>query len=171
MLGHQMNDLINTNVLAVLTLLLALSVFLLFLYSKRIRTQMRTSIKLIDELYRLSQAQQAQLSRIESTHTNNTVNETSSKTSEQTPNTDTDANMLHALAQRLDSLEQQYQVLENQTQMLQSEDPALKMYNKASLLVKSGASIEDIIEASELPRAEVEILMGVHQNRKSPKNK
>jgi hypothetical protein len=56
--------------------------------------------------------------------------------------------------------------LENQTQLLQKEDPELKMYNRAHQLVKEGVSIEDIMEASQLPRAEVEVLVGLQRHKK-----
>lgn len=49
---------------------------------------------------------------------------------------------------------------------LQLQDPATGLYHRATQLVKQGADIEDIMSACELPRAEVELLMSVH-NKKS----
>lgn len=49
---------------------------------------------------------------------------------------------------------------------LQLQDPATGLYHRATQLVKQGADIEDIMAACELPRAEVELLMSVH-NKKS----
>jgi hypothetical protein len=43
---------------------------------------------------------------------------------------------------------------------LSQQDPAAKMYAKAHSLVASGASIEEIMDACDLPKAEVEVLIG-----------
>ncbi len=39
------------------------------------------------------------------------------------------------------------------------------MYHRATQLVAKGASIDDIIEACQLPRAEVEVLISLHSNK------
>lgn len=157
-----MTDYLSINMLASLTLLLAIAALLLFLYAKRTRTQMRASIKLINELYQVSQSQQNQIKALEANkHTQATL----------APENDAKEAVFEKMHERLAQLEHKYTVLENQTQLLQSEDPELKMYNKASELVKAGASIDDVLEASQLPRAEVEVLMSLHKKRKSPNTK
>jgi hypothetical protein len=160
-----MTEYLSINVLATFTLLLAIAVLLLFLYAKRSRTQLRSSIKLINDLYQVSQSQQTQIKTLER----------ASVTKPPTMPTSDDASksdsIVIALQARLDTLERQYSILENRTELLQREDPELKMYNKASELVKAGASIEDVLEASQLPRAEVEVLMSLHKSRKPSQNK
>jgi hypothetical protein len=41
------------------------------------------------------------------------------------------------------------------------EDPTTKRYHKASELLENGASIEEVMEICEIPRAEVDILLGL----------
>lgn len=45
---------------------------------------------------------------------------------------------------------------------IESADPASKLYTKASKLVASGATIEEIMDECELPRAEAELMMSLH---------
>jgi hypothetical protein len=40
-----------------------------------------------------------------------------------------------------------------------------KFYNRAFKLAAKGASLEEIMNECELPRAEVEMLLSVHQSR------
>lgn len=76
---------------------------------------------------------------------------------------------LSTALQPIESLSQRILALENQTQLLQQEDPALKMYSRANQLLQQGASIEDIMEASHLPRAEVEVLVSIQRPKKTLK--
>lgn len=46
---------------------------------------------------------------------------------------------------------------------LSQQDPAAKMYAKAHSLVASGASLNEIMDACDLPKAEVEVLMGFQE--------
>ncbi|MFT4731631.1 MAG: hypothetical protein ACI89W_000641 [Gammaproteobacteria bacterium] len=43
---------------------------------------------------------------------------------------------------------------------LSQQDPAAKMYARAHSLVESGATISEIMDACDLPQAEVEVLIG-----------
>ena len=65
---------------------------------------------------------------------------------------------LSKINQRIDTFEAK---LDAQAQ----QDPAAKMYNKANKLLQEGASDEDIMQACELPRAEVQILRDFHRKR------
>ena len=47
-------------------------------------------------------------------------------------------------------------------QEIESADPGARMYTKAAKLVSSGASIEDVMQECDLPRAEAELLMNLH---------
>ena len=69
------------------------------------------------------------------------------------------------LAHRIKTLQQQtteQQELITQWQESQGQD---KFYNRAFKLAAKGADIEEIISECELPRAEVEMLLSVYQQR------
>ena len=66
----------------------------------------------------------------------------------------------------IDGLSEKMLQCEDNIDRLFEQDPALKMYAKASKLVAAGESIEDIIDASGLPRAEVEVLFSLHRKQK-----
>jgi len=51
----------------------------------------------------------------------------------------------------------------NQLRELKLQDPSLRLYQRAADLVKQGASIDEIIEACDIPRAEAEMLVMVHK--------
>ena len=52
--------------------------------------------------------------------------------------------------------------LENQLREVKNQDPSMRLYTRAAELVKSGASVEDVMQACDLPRAEAELLMSMH---------
>lgn len=52
---------------------------------------------------------------------------------------------------------------ENRLEQLEKEDPQVRMYKKATELAAQGLSIEDIMDACQLPRAEVEVLKGLQR--------
>ena len=75
------------------------------------------------------------------------------------------------LAHRIKTLQHQtteQQELLTQWQESQGQD---KFYNRAFKLAEKGADIEEIISECELPRAEVEILLSVYQQRVRPQYK
>ncbi|MCC2606180.1 DUF2802 domain-containing protein [Planctobacterium marinum] len=59
-------------------------------------------------------------------------------------------------------LQQNVQALQSKLQTLETEDPNSRLYTKASKLVASGASIEEIMQECDLPRAEAELVMSLH---------
>jgi hypothetical protein len=67
----------------------------------------------------------------------------------------------------LKDLSKRVLALESQTLQLQQDDPEMKRYSRANQLVKEGASIDEVMEASQLPRAEVEVLFGLQRSKKS----
>jgi len=66
---------------------------------------------------------------------------------------------------RISDVCERMEKIEASVERLEEQDPALKMYSRASKLVAQGAAMEDIIEASGLPRAEVEVLMSLHSQK------
>ena len=130
-------------------------IIIVFLYARNVNKRLNQTIKLINELYQVSQGQAS-----------NIANLTSDLADSSTALNNQEKDMLESkLHSRLNELEQQFIKVENQTQLLQQEDPALKMYHRATQLVAKGASIDDIIEACQLPRAEVEVLISLHSNK------
>jgi hypothetical protein len=130
-----------------LSLLCIVLVVVLWVYAKNIKTKLMQSVGLIDELYKLNTAQSANIEKLKSQILKN------NKVSKALQN---DYQTFSLEVQ--DSLNKVSDTVER----LEEQDPALKMYSKASKLVEQGAAMEDIIEASGLPRAEVEVLMSLH---------
>ncbi|XOV79242.1 MAG: DUF2802 domain-containing protein [Aestuariibacter sp.] len=52
--------------------------------------------------------------------------------------------------------------LTEKLQEIESADPGARMYTKAAKLVSSGASIEEVMQECDIPRAEAELLMNLH---------
>ncbi|USI29763.1 DUF2802 domain-containing protein [Alteromonas macleodii] len=67
------------------------------------------------------------------------------------------------ITRHLQELDEKQTDIENQLRELKLQDPSLRLYQRAADLVKQGASIEEIIEACDIPRAEAEMLMMVHK--------
>ncbi|AXT37648.1 DUF2802 domain-containing protein [Alteromonas sp. BL110] len=67
------------------------------------------------------------------------------------------------ITRHLQELDEKQADIENQLRELKLQDPSLRLYQRAADLVKQGASIEEIIEACDIPRAEAEMLMMVHK--------
>jgi len=155
-----MNTLLNIENLAIITLLLLVAVIVLIVvfvrYAKAVNTRLAQSIKLINDLYQLSQNQEEQIRALDTNSHASSSQLFSSIEAE-----------VSEIRQQLDTFSHELRQVENQTQQLQHEDPALRMYSKANELVAAGASIDDIIQACELPRAEAEILVGFHRTKHS----
>jgi exonuclease VII large subunit len=67
------------------------------------------------------------------------------------------------LNQSIEALQVQIEQLSIQYQDLAEQEPAAKIYTKAQHLVRTGASVEEVMEACDLPRAEVEVMIGVQE--------
>lgn len=122
----------------------------LWAFNRNLNGRLQQSVNLIDELHKISLAQQKQFGILEQ-----------------------DQNSLKAeLRKRQQDVEQSHTIainrlekVESTIERLEEQDPALKMYSKASKLVEQGAAMDDIIEASGLPRAEVEVLLSLHSRK------
>lgn len=67
------------------------------------------------------------------------------------------------VTRHIQSLQQKLDELESQMRELKLQDPSLRLYQRAAELVKQGASIEEVMEACDIPRAEAEMLSMVHR--------
>ncbi|MFW8590208.1 DUF2802 domain-containing protein [Glaciecola sp. 2405UD65-10] len=155
-----MNLYLSPEKLTLLSLVMLVVIVLLcvvfYQYAKTVNTRLGQSIKLINDLYQLLKKQEEQLKAFAQNNSANTEQLSSSIQDEV-------SEIRHQLALNSQELRQ----LENQTQQLQHQDPGIRMYTKANELVAAGASLEDIMEACELPRAEAEVLIGLHRSKQS----
>jgi len=73
----------------------------------------------------------------------------------------------HRLIQQMDStideLQRNINGLQQQLQELQQRDPEVKLYQQAKQLIASGTSIDEVVEACGIPRAEAELLFSLNQ--------
>lgn len=67
------------------------------------------------------------------------------------------------ITRHIQELDEKQTDIENQLRELKLQDPSLRLYQRAADLVKQGASIDEIIEACDIPRAEAEMLVMVHK--------
>ncbi|KGJ91357.1 DUF2802 domain-containing protein [Colwellia psychrerythraea] len=151
-------SLLAVPIIAVLALFLVLlTSTLLFVYLSKLKTkmemlnvQMQSTSLLVDDLQTLNNKLQQELDEVVSRNERlATENEQVSK----------------QLEHRIKSLQNQsieQQQLLAQWQDSQGQD---KFYNRAFKLAAKGADIEEIMSECELPRAEVEMLMSVYQQR------
>ena len=63
----------------------------------------------------------------------------------------------------LQQLQSELEALQNQLQEVKLQDPSMRLYQRAAELVKQGASIDEVIEACDIPRAEAELMMTIHR--------
>lgn len=68
------------------------------------------------------------------------------------------------VTQQLNTLEQAHSDLQLKLQEVAEQDPDSRLYQRAAKLVASGATVEELMEECELPRAEAELLMAVHRH-------
>jgi len=54
--------------------------------------------------------------------------------------------------------------LGNKQRELEQQDPNTRLYQKAVQLAKDGASIDELVQACDLPQAEAQLLVNLHQN-------
>ncbi len=165
-------------ILATSTAVLFVLVIGLFLYARGISARLKKSVGLINDLYKLTQQQENKLAETD-------VNLSEASISSQERLFDLESfvqrdvefqnnttNMLNQFNSRFENIESQTQQvtdklskLTHQTELLVQEDPELKMYHHANEMAALGAGIDDIVETCRLPRAEAEVLIGVHQKR------
>lgn len=70
-----------------------------------------------------------------------------------------------ATKSELMELKAQLHSLEAKLHDLENQDSTSRLYTKASKLVASGASVEEIMQECDLPRAEAELVMSLHAKK------
>ena len=73
------------------------------------------------------------------------------------------------VTRHLQALQEKQDDFENQIRELKLQDPSLRLYQRAAELVKQGASMQEVMEACDIPRAEAEMLFMVHKQSSSQK--
>ena len=69
------------------------------------------------------------------------------------------------ITRHLQTLDENQTEIQSQIRELKLQDPSLRLYQRAAELVKQGATIDEIMDACDIPRAEAEMLMMVHRNQ------
>lgn len=69
------------------------------------------------------------------------------------------------VAKHVHALQTKQDDFDNQLREQKLQDPSLRLYQRAADLVKQGASIEEIMDACDIPRAEAEMLIMVHKTQ------
>mgnify|MGYP004701285155 CR=1 FL=1 len=67
------------------------------------------------------------------------------------------------LQQQQQAIASEIEQLNEHQQQIQLFDPESKLYNRAMKMVQLGAGLDEIIRECELPRAEAELLISLHQ--------
>lgn len=67
------------------------------------------------------------------------------------------------VTRHLQTLQSELESLESQVRELKLQDPSVRPYQRAAELVKQGATLSEVMEACDIPQAEAEMLMMVHQ--------
>ncbi|MFC3120387.1 DUF2802 domain-containing protein [Agaribacter flavus] len=146
-----MNDFIWLIVFSSITLLLLVISLVTFVYARNTRAKLLQGVGLIDNLHKLQQqtdkkvlAQAEDIASLEQSL--NEVKDT-----------------LFTATEALSVSQIKLETYEEKLALLADKDPELKMYSKANKLVAAGESIDDVMEASGLPRAEVEVLFSLQR--------
>ena len=129
-----------------LLLLCFVLIAVLWAISANLKGKLQTALSLIKDLHSLNTKQASRIDALESSfiQTKKHIDSVRADTNTQLTQSETRIDKIQAMVERIEE-----------------QDPSLKMYSRASKLVAQGASIEDVIEASGLPRAEVEVLISL----------
>lgn len=125
-------------------------IVVLWFYVQNVKAKLMQSIGLLDDLYQLTSAQAKIMDTVKVEQLDMIKCQKAQQKQYEILSSD---------------VEERVRKMEDTVERLEEHDPALKMYSRASKLVEQGAAMEDIIEASGLPRAEVEVLISLHAKK------
>ena len=66
-------------------------------------------------------------------------------------------------SKHIQQLQEEITGFNNQIRELKLQDPSMRMYQRAAELVKQGASLEEVMESCDIPRAEAELIVTIHK--------
>ena len=67
------------------------------------------------------------------------------------------------VAKNTEQTEAALAALKQQLTALGEQDPDSRLYQRAAEMIQSGASVEEVMHNCDLPLAEVQLLMNIHQ--------
>lgn len=70
------------------------------------------------------------------------------------------------LEHRINTVKQDISSLQSHLQTMEQQAPEDKFYSRALKLAQRGADVDDIVQECDIPRAEAEMLLAVHQRKK-----
>ncbi|MCU7555043.1 DUF2802 domain-containing protein [Alteromonas sp. ASW11-19] len=66
------------------------------------------------------------------------------------------------VTRHIQGLQEQHTQLENQLRDVKLQDPSMRLYQRAADMARQGASLEEIMQACDIPPAEAELLISMH---------
>jgi seryl-tRNA synthetase len=132
--------------------------------NRKLSLRLNKALELINSLYKTNEAHQKKLDALERSQ-KDSYEQIKQKLAEELESAVTvlTTNIMQSHMTEIEALKFDIDKLMAQIDELSQQDPAAKMYAKAHSLVASGASINEIIDACDLPKAEVEVLMGFQE--------
>ena len=67
------------------------------------------------------------------------------------------------VGKHMQQLDGEIKQIENQLREVKNLDPSARLYQQAAEMVRQGATIEEVMQACDLPRAEAEMLISMHR--------
>jgi hypothetical protein len=157
-----MQEISVTNMLLLCISFVGLGLAVIAIQSNRkLSLRLNKALELINSLHQFNETHQAKLNMLEQNH------ETLHEKYKHTVTSELE-DMLYSVkistskahASEIEIIKVDVDKLMAKIDELSQQDPAAKMYAKAHSLVASGATIDEIMDACDLPQAEVEVLIG-----------
>ena len=129
--------------------------------TRKLSLRLNKALALISSLHKMNETHQSTLDELEQKQAKlNSEHKKSLAAELKNAFSSLESDTQQRLTAELDTLKMDVDKLMAQIDELSQQDPAAKMYSKAHSLVASGASIDEIMDACDLPKAEVEVLIG-----------
>ncbi|GEM_PF-6574573 len=131
--------------ISIILLCLVLSIVAILLISKT-RTQLMRSIGLINDLHEHLKSKDVSLEQLELLGEELNQN-------------------MASQALEIEKVKLEVNDIMHSIDKLSANDPVIKMYTKATKMVDAGESVDDIIAACGLPRAEIDVLVSMRKKK------
>jgi uncharacterized protein YlxW (UPF0749 family) len=129
--------------------------------SRKLSLRLNKALELINSLHRLNETHKSKLNVLEENQSKINSEQQQTFTKElQNAFMTFENGTTQKLNSEIKTLKLEVDKLMAQIEEISQQDPAAKMYSKAHSLVASGASVDEIMDACDLPKAEVEVLVG-----------
>jgi len=157
-----MQEISMTNLVLLCLSFLGIGIAIIAIQSNRkLNLKLNKALEFINSLHQANEVQEHKLGVLEKIQ-NESHEQISTKIAIELENamSAATANILKSHVLEIEALKIDIDKLMAQIDEVSQQDPAAKMYARAHSLVASGASINEVIDACDLPQAEVEVLMG-----------